>query len=282
MDIVKALDIGIQVAIQYTVNGQESTAQVNQFPFLIGRNSTSVHLALSDATVSRIHAKLTCQDGKVFLENISATNITVVNDRPISAPTQISNGDRAVMGSSQLTFIIEQNVEQSVVPESWQPRYCRMCGNNMKSNEVFCGVCGTRAVVEITAQFMFCENCGSKHSGDSRFCSNCGNPTNLGRQQRFTSRSEFIVAPQLFASQRAKRKVPMVAIAIAVVIAIAVIVAAFMWFGSCGDVAVGNQYVEAMCQNNENKLKELIPTELLNNNIMDRYRGLNTWRIHYE
>lgn len=103
---------GIQITLQCTTGNQKSIVQVDYFPFIIGRDSTSVQLALPDATVSRVHARLNCQDGVILLENISTTNRTAVNGKVINAPTEIHNGDRVVMGSSQLVFEIERLTEE--------------------------------------------------------------------------------------------------------------------------------------------------------------------------
>lgn len=108
---------GVQVTIRYQAGGQELAVQADRFPYLIGRDSSSVHLALPDATVSRVHARLTCQDGAVWLENISATNKTALNGQYIQQPVQLRTGDKAIMGSSQLLF----EVQLPAVPEGTQP-----------------------------------------------------------------------------------------------------------------------------------------------------------------
>ena len=50
--------------------------------------------------VSRQHARFTIVAGKVFVENLSATNKTFVNNKPISneEPTALKNGDEIGLG----------------------------------------------------------------------------------------------------------------------------------------------------------------------------------------
>lgn len=101
-----------QVTIRYEVNGRMMSTVVDRFPYLIGRDSYSVQLALPDGTVSRVHARLLWQNGAVLLENMSATNWTAVNGQRISVPTPLHGGDQAVMGSCKLTFELRDQAPQ--------------------------------------------------------------------------------------------------------------------------------------------------------------------------
>ena len=100
METKTSSQTGVYVTIRYVANNQEDTVQVDRFPYLIGRDSSSVQLALPDATVSRTHARLICQDGIVMLENVSATNRTAVNGRFIDHPVPLNTGDQAILGLS--------------------------------------------------------------------------------------------------------------------------------------------------------------------------------------
>lgn len=168
---------GVQITIRYIVGGQEFIAQVDHFPFLIGRDSASVQLALPDATVSRVHARLICQDGAVLLENISATNKTAVNGRVISAPAELNSGDRAVMGSSQLVFGIEWPVESGKVlflPE--ESKTDSIIAEQMSSGEDIIGDLEQNSAPKNTKpQTRYCRRCGQKINGDAgSYCPNCG------------------------------------------------------------------------------------------------------------
>lgn len=168
---------GIQITIRYTVGSQESTVQVDRFPFLIGRDSASIQLALPDPTVSRIHAKLTCQDGTVLLENVSATNKTAVNGKIISDPAELNSGDQAVMGSSQLFFGIEWPVESGKVSALLEESKTEsMIAEQMSSGEDIVEEPEEGPAPKSTKrQVRYCRRCGQKVNGNTgSYCPNCG------------------------------------------------------------------------------------------------------------
>ena len=172
---------GVQITLRYIVGGQESIVKVDHFPFLIGRDSASVQLALPDATVSRVHARLICQDGAVLLENISTTNKTAVNGRVISAPTELNSGDWAVMGSSQLVFGIEWPVESGkvlILPE--KSKTDSIIAEQMSSREDIVGELEQiSAPKSVKPQTRYCRRCGQKINGEAgNYCPNCGERIN--------------------------------------------------------------------------------------------------------
>lgn len=60
-------------------HGKEIVHQMEEFPYLIGKVKNSVNLVLNDVSVSRIHAKLTEEDGQVYVQDCNSTNGTYVN-----------------------------------------------------------------------------------------------------------------------------------------------------------------------------------------------------------
>lgn len=60
-------------------HGKEIVHQLEEFPYLIGKIKNSVNLVLNDVSVSRIHAKLTEEDGQVYVQDCNSTNGTYVN-----------------------------------------------------------------------------------------------------------------------------------------------------------------------------------------------------------
>lgn len=60
-------------------HGKEIVHQIEDFPYLIGKIKNSVNLVLNDVSVSRIHAKLTEEDGQVYVQDCNSTNGTYVN-----------------------------------------------------------------------------------------------------------------------------------------------------------------------------------------------------------
>jgi len=67
---------------------------------IVGREGELRDYLKSRSYVSRQHAKFTIVAGKVFVENLSATNKTFVNNKPISneEPTALKNGDEIGLG----------------------------------------------------------------------------------------------------------------------------------------------------------------------------------------
>ncbi|MCD7822430.1 MAG: FHA domain-containing protein [Oscillospiraceae bacterium] len=69
---------------------------------VIGReNSMSDYLA-SKSYVSRAHAKLTIEGGLFYIENLSGTNFTYVNNKKIIAKTELKNGDELGLGGTNI------------------------------------------------------------------------------------------------------------------------------------------------------------------------------------
>jgi hypothetical protein len=69
----------------------------------IGRDPTVCQVVLSDSSVSREHALVSAVDGGYVVKNLSGTNPTYVNDRPIQEAT-LQNGDRIKIGASTFTL----------------------------------------------------------------------------------------------------------------------------------------------------------------------------------
>lgn len=59
--------------------GKEIVHQLEEFPYVIGKVKDSVNLVLNDVSVSRIHAKLTEENGQVYVQDCNSTNGTYVN-----------------------------------------------------------------------------------------------------------------------------------------------------------------------------------------------------------
>lgn len=77
----------------YKVSGDET---------IIGReNSMSDYLAVK-SYVSRAHARLTITDGVFYIENLSGTNFTYVNNKKIVEKTELKNGDELGLGGTNI------------------------------------------------------------------------------------------------------------------------------------------------------------------------------------
>ncbi len=66
---------------------------------VIGRASES-DLVVADRFLSRRHAKLTCRDGKLFVEDLGSRNGTLVNNEPVEGSRELRVGDRIKVSGS--------------------------------------------------------------------------------------------------------------------------------------------------------------------------------------
>ena len=62
----------------YKENGELIT-YITEFPFLLGKRKEEVSFSFTDVSVSRIHARILCQDENFYLEDCNATNGTFKN-----------------------------------------------------------------------------------------------------------------------------------------------------------------------------------------------------------
>ena len=72
---------------------------------IIGRDAAS-SVAISDAEVSRKHARLNFQGGKYVIEDLGSTNGTFVNGQRLSGATVLKSGDVVSLGE-QIVLMYE-------------------------------------------------------------------------------------------------------------------------------------------------------------------------------
>lgn len=65
---------------------------------IVGRENVMNEYLIAKSYVSRIHAKLSLQNGVLFVENLSNTNYTYVNNRKILEKTVLEDGDELGLG----------------------------------------------------------------------------------------------------------------------------------------------------------------------------------------
>lgn len=78
----------------------EFTVTIDKPVYIVGRETELKDYLASKVYVSRQHARLTVVAEKVFVENLSKTNKTFVNNEeiPDAAPTALRNGDEVGLG----------------------------------------------------------------------------------------------------------------------------------------------------------------------------------------
>ena len=75
----------------------------------IGRDP-SASVWLDSPQTSRLHARITIADNAVTLEDLGSKNRTLVNDRPITEPTPLSDGDAIQIGTAVFVFRVTNSM----------------------------------------------------------------------------------------------------------------------------------------------------------------------------
>lgn len=77
----------------YTVTDEEVT---------VGRESVMCEYLNSKSYVSRAHAKLTVENNELWIENLSSTNYTFVNNKKITEKTKLNDDDEIGLGGMNI------------------------------------------------------------------------------------------------------------------------------------------------------------------------------------
>ena len=72
-------------------------------PILIGRAANAT-LVLSDALVSRLHARIDVWNGELGVRDLGSRNGTWLNATPIDEPVPLSPGDEVEVGATRIVF----------------------------------------------------------------------------------------------------------------------------------------------------------------------------------
>ena len=89
----------MEIAIQINSDKGAEKRDLSGERILIGRNPDCT-LQINEGRVSRQHAELVREDGKIFLKDLGSANGTFLNDQQVSRPTEIKPGDRILVGKS--------------------------------------------------------------------------------------------------------------------------------------------------------------------------------------
>lgn len=94
---------GIRVTV--TINGQSMVHTIQTLPCLIGRDSTSCELLVSEPAVSRRHARFFLENGNLYIEDVSEHNGTFINGTklPPLGRSRVSEGDIINLGRAEIT-----------------------------------------------------------------------------------------------------------------------------------------------------------------------------------
>lgn len=129
---------------RYRVRYQGTDLEMPPGEFVVGRSS-SCHLALDDALVSRRHATIHVQPDGAFVEDLGSRNGVSVNGERIEGRRKLVNLDRVTIGSHDLV-VVEIPDRPTLVPLT-----CEHCGApvtpaSLTADVVYCHRCGKPTV----------------------------------------------------------------------------------------------------------------------------------------
>lgn len=94
-----------KVAALYKTDG-EKVVELIKMPFLIGKKKENVELVLNDYSASRIHARITCEEGIFYIEDLNSTNGTYKNGLRLQPyeKRRLEVGDELKFGKSEFIY----------------------------------------------------------------------------------------------------------------------------------------------------------------------------------
>lgn len=106
--LVKVEDNGIPTARVYPLQGEVRMGRAPENQVLI-----------TDARVSRHHARLFFSNGQYWLEDLNSKNGTFLNGKRLNGPVVLTDGDRVKIGAVMFVFVrwrhaVEQDVTRGV------------------------------------------------------------------------------------------------------------------------------------------------------------------------
>ncbi len=125
LEVVEGPDKGLMVSL-------------GAMPLNIGRDASSSQLALSDTTVSRLHAKVTLAEGDVVsIEDLGSSHGTYLNGQKISGTVNLNPADQLKIGSNMLRLSWSAETSASIpgTPPSAVITIGREVNNNLVINE---------------------------------------------------------------------------------------------------------------------------------------------------
>lgn len=93
--------------LQYQGAGLEENLKIGKLPFMIGKDGNRVDGVLYAQTVSRIHARITEEEGTLHLEDYNSTNGTYLNGKliPMNTPVVLHRGDHIIFATEEYILI---------------------------------------------------------------------------------------------------------------------------------------------------------------------------------
>ncbi len=95
----------LQKPALYKADG-ELVAKLEELPFLVGKRKEDVALALNDYSVSRIHARISQEEGIYYIEDLNSTNGTYKNGLRLQPyeKRKLEKGDELKFGKTEYVY----------------------------------------------------------------------------------------------------------------------------------------------------------------------------------
>lgn len=89
----------------YKPDGELAT-KLDSLPFVIGKKKENVNLAMNDYSVSRVHARITQEDGIYYIEDLNSTNGTFKNGLRLQPyeKRRLDKGDELRFGKTEYVY----------------------------------------------------------------------------------------------------------------------------------------------------------------------------------
>ncbi|MEX2238627.1 MAG: FHA domain-containing protein [Dehalococcoidia bacterium] len=127
-------------AIVWKEGDQTRVAELREnSPNFVGRAAGSM-VMLDDRTISRQQAIIKCEDGAYMVENLSTTNPTQLNEKPISGLAKLQDQDVINVGAVRLVF------NDLAASATISGPNCSHCKRENSASDKDCWYCGTSLV----------------------------------------------------------------------------------------------------------------------------------------
>jgi len=149
----------------------ETVHELNPGTFSLGRDP-GADFHLSDPTVSKKQATLSCTPHGVRLKNRSERNPTHVNDAPLQGTAVLKGGDRILLGTVHLVY--EAPASAILAPGS--------SGHaaTMVASEASRSMLERAGRAQAGKAGPLCPRCGARETPEAKFCSHCRSPMDPG------------------------------------------------------------------------------------------------------
>jgi pSer/pThr/pTyr-binding forkhead associated (FHA) protein len=117
---------------KYRLIHQNSNIEVPSGRFDIGR-STECYLILDDPSVSRVHATIVHEDGKLWVEDRGSRNGCLLNGARIAGQHRLSDGDRLAVGHQTIRIVAIDRPPDA--DKTLGLSSCKSCGAWVSSTE---------------------------------------------------------------------------------------------------------------------------------------------------